>query len=243
MDVQEFTQEARRFFYARRTKFRKGSALPPEIDHWGLWTKLGSGFYGEAWEHAEYPDLVVKISGCAGWGYESSNAPGVSRDEDMRVRADIWPDFAEQCMLWPHDNLPKVFHLERVGGLAWAVLPKYEEDSDARYSGIVQRFRNSMQDKAAYEHWMIPFVKLAKRSHVAVDMHSGNIMRDPETGEPIIIDPFSTTGYTIGTGEEYTDDRTSTYTDYGTDSTETTDGTTSGALYLTCAQHTQPEGD
>lgn len=214
--TQDFTQEARRFFYARRTKFRKGSALPPEIDHWGLWTKLGNGFYGEAWGHAEYPDLVIKISGPTGWGFDFSNAPGVNRYGDMLVRADIWPDFAEQCMLHPHANLPKVLHLERVGAMAWAVMPRYMPDEDARYTAVVSRFRSSMHDKDAYEHWMVPFVKIAKRSHVAVDMHSGNIMRDPETGEPIIIDPFSTTGlrgYTIGTGEEYTDDRTSTYTD------------------------------
>jgi len=39
------------------------------MNRWGMWTLLGTGYYGEAWAHYEYPDLALKISGPAGWGY------------------------------------------------------------------------------------------------------------------------------------------------------------------------------
>lgn len=55
---------AEAFFHVRRHKFRDDAG---HIEMYGPWKKLGSGYYGEAWAHDEYPDLVIKISGPAGW--------------------------------------------------------------------------------------------------------------------------------------------------------------------------------
>jgi len=140
-NVEQFIQEARKFFYVRRGKHKRVSRTAVEQTAYGAWTKLGDGYYGEAWAHDDIPELVLKISGPSGWGYCWKGAP-YATSADAGPRADVWPDFAEACMLHPHMNLPEIMHLERVGGFAWGVMPRYVEarrralfKSGARISG------------------------------------------------------------------------------------------------------------
>lgn len=186
-NVQGFIKQAQAFFYVRRTKFRKkNSRLPLDMRAWGYWTMLGAGHYGEAWEHAMYPGLVMKISGPAGWGEDYKRAcDGASNN-------DIWPEYAQACMQNPHENLPKVHHLEHHGKLAWGVLPRY--DAAPGYmvaSEVVQRFKLAMRREIEAEYWMLPILDVTRLENCTLDMHSGNIMQDPDTGCVVITDPFS----------------------------------------------------
>lgn len=230
-DVQDFIHEARKFFFMRRTKFRgpKKARTGFKQTWHGPWGLLGSGYYGEAWAHDDYPDLALKISGPAGWGYNFPHAIKISMrcDEDT-PRPDVWPEFAKVCMQNPHPNLPRILHFEQAGGMAWGVMPKYEGTGDL-HSGPVQDFKNALMGRRVAEAWMLPLFEIARGLNVQLDLHSGNVMQDPETLETVIIDPFSRTGY--GYNESYeglhagseTDYWSDTYTD-GTD--ETTDCTT-----------------
>jgi len=195
-EVQEFIQEARKFFFMRRTKFRGPKKARTVINHaqHGHWGLLGSGYYGEAWAHYEYPDLALKISGPAGWGYDFKHAIKNSiQDDEETPRPDVWPEFAKVCMQNPHPNLPRIMHFEQAGGLAWGVMPRYEGTGDL-YSGPVQDFKRALMGQAVAEAWMLPLFEIARGMNVQLDLHSGNVMQDPETWEPVIIDPFSSTG-------------------------------------------------
>lgn len=186
-NVQDFVKQAQAFFYVRRTKFRnKNSRLPLNVPAWGDWTRLGSGHYGEAWEHEMYPGLVMKISGPSGWGEDYKGACGAESGND------IWPEYAQACMQSPHENLPKVHHLEHHGRLAWGVLPRY--DAAPGYmidSEVVQRFKRAMRREIEAEYWMLPILEVTRLENCTLDLHSGNIMQDPDTGDVIITDPFS----------------------------------------------------
>jgi hypothetical protein len=194
-NVEQFIQEARKFFYVRRTKHKRVSRSDPgQVAH-GAWNKLGDGYYGEAWGHSAYAGLVLKISGPSGWGY---GWRGQHRHAGLRgdgPRADVWPAFAEACILHPHMNLPEIMHLERAGGFAWGVMPRYVEQDGANYHDVVQAFRGAVHGSRAAEHWMLPLLEIARQRNVTLDLHSGNVMMHPDTYEPVIIDPFSSTGY------------------------------------------------
>lgn len=185
---QEFMREARKLFMLRRTKWRKTARSDYEANREGRWTKLGSGYYGEAWEHSDHPGFVVKISGVSGWGYDT---PGMTTD----ARDDIWQDYAEVCRDNPHPNLPRIMHFERMGRLAWAIMPAYERYCEGTYEPVVENFKAVMRRERVAEAWMLPMVDLARQPYVAVDLHDENVMYDPESGEVIITDPFSTTGF------------------------------------------------
>lgn len=186
---QDFTHEARKLFMLRRTKWRKDARCDYGATWLNGWQKLGSGYYGEAWEHQDHPGFVVKISGVSGWGYDT---PGMCKDD---AKDDIWQDFAEVCMQHPHPNLPRIMHFERMGRLAWAIMPTYERYCEGTYEPVVENFKAVMRQQRVAEAWMLPMVELARQPYVAVDLHDENVMLDPESGEVIITDPFSTTGF------------------------------------------------
>lgn len=189
-EAQEFIQEARKFFYTRKQKFRKKSRTDRHAEQIGQWAKLGDGYYGEAWEHYDYPGLALKISGPSGWGYESDWS---LRNGD--VKEDVWPAFAKACMLNPHMNLPRIMHFEEVAGFAWGVMPKYITCDEQRYIRIRERLQAALYGRTVAEHWMLPLIEVARNTpDIALDLHTGNVMLDPETMVPVIIDPFSSTG-------------------------------------------------
>jgi hypothetical protein len=197
-ETSNFIRKAHEFFHLRKHKNRRDARVPYELDNWGMWYKLGAGYYGEAWAHGDFPDLVVKISGPAGWGYVRDEAV----QECIQVyagetepREDAWPHFASVCMKYPHKHLPKIYHLERAGRLAWGVMQRYEEISHWEFdSAKVKQIRRAFIDRRVAEAWMLPLLEVTTGAYVQVDLHRGNIMRNVETGDPVIIDPFSTTG-------------------------------------------------
>lgn len=92
---------------------------------------LGSGYYGEAWQHEDYPEWVVKVSGYAGWAYEHP----LDQEPD---RLDAWPVFARHCAAEPHKNLPKIVHLEQMTErMTWAIMPLYYSASDLPYRHFI----------------------------------------------------------------------------------------------------------
>ena len=197
-NLQEFIKLARAFFYLARSKHRRKNRLP-ERTH-GSWRRLGAGHYGEAWAHRAYPDLVLKISGRAQWGNDEFYFDKFHL-YNMKVRLDAWPVFARHCRDNPHPKLPKIMHFEQPSeGMAWAVMPRYESLPDmdmAEYDRLdnERRMLREMLQGAPYApEWMWPLRQMAGGLYFQVDLHEGNVMVDPKTGELIITDPFSATG-------------------------------------------------
>jgi hypothetical protein len=196
-DVGQFIQEARKFFFVRRTKFKHRPRLHVEATRHGPWRKLGAGYYGEAWAHDDHPALALKISGPQGWGYDYSTAMRDQVSSYGEVRADVWPDFAEACMHTPHPNLPEIYHLERHGAyFAWGVMPQYVEYDGAHYSvPAVIDLKRAIATGRAEQYWLTPLLDIARQRGVQLDLHSGNVMMNPDTYEAVITDPFSSNGY------------------------------------------------
>lgn len=212
---QSFIRECRAFFFVRRTKYRKNSRCPWGLERFGAWHRLGNGYYGEAWEHNDYPGRVLKISGVSGFGDDWQDAPysSVARGEET-PRDDVWQDYAEHCRDNPHPNLPRIEYFERVGRMAMAIMPRYESGCFST-SEVAAQFRQAMHDRALAKHWMLPLYAMARHGYTRVDLHDGNVMLDTESGEVIITDPFSSTGKDYGYGtrtyeETYPDTYSST---------------------------------
>ena len=199
-NLQEFIKLARAFFYLARSKHRAWTRIIDRDKGHGMWRRIGAGHYGEAWAHTMYPDLVLKISGRAQWGNDVFYF-----EEDylynMKVRLDAWPVFARHCRDNPHPKLPKIMHFEQPSeGMAWAVLPRYRS-MDEYSPGVYDRLdheriklREMLQGLETAPDWMWPLRQMAGSLYFRVDLHSGNVMVDPKTGELIITDPFSATG-------------------------------------------------
>jgi len=182
----EFTRKAREFFYLRRHKASQHKPGPKnEQSWWNGWEKLGSGLYGEAWMHRDYPELVIKISGPSGWGYDYDR--GVYQNGGEH---DAWPVFARHCQAHPHPHLPEILHFEQVSqGMAWAVMPKYEQwpDTDDEFLQI----QADLQAGTSEHAWVWPLNQMCATLGFNVDLHDGNVMGHPDTGDWIITDPFS----------------------------------------------------
>ena len=186
----EFIAEARALAFYRKLKVRRARRHGAErADRKGLpgWNKLGSGHFGEAWEHADHPGYVVKISGRAGFGdnFVYSKKPSL----------DGWPTFAQHCQANPHTNLPKILHFERLSvGISFGIMPFYEEidTSDGSDDGeIVSQWRDYLDGTPGAPAWMWPIIGMRSALDMRVDLHSDNVMRDMDTGECIMTDPFS----------------------------------------------------
>jgi hypothetical protein len=223
-DVGQFIQEARKFFFVRRAKFKRKARSKLTDFRYGPWRKLGAGYYGEAWAHDDHPALALKISGPQGWGYDYSTAMREQISCHGGVQADVWPDFAEACMHTPHPNLPEIYHLERHGEyFAWGVMPKYVEYDGAHYSvPAVIDLKRAIATGRAEQYWLTPLLDIARQRGVQLDLHSGNVMMNPDTYEAVITDPFSSNGYGYCMGSD--SDRTEY--DFSDDECDETDDDT-----------------
>ena len=197
----EFIAKARALAFYRKNKIRRAKALQRrtkdsrakacrwlEYDDDGLagWTMLGCGHFGEAWEHEDHLGLVVKISGRAGFGESRGRA-------DRKPSLDGWPTFAQHCLTHPHPNLPKILHFERLTvGVSFGIMPYYKSiDAHNVDGGIVSEWCDYLEGAKGAPEWMWPIIGMRGALGMRVDLHSGNVMRDDDTGEYIMTDPFS----------------------------------------------------
>ena len=186
----EFITKARALAFHRKHKYRRAR----RIGNWwcdgdGLpgWEQIGSGHFGEAWEHADHPGYVVKISGRAGFGDHSVYS--------KKPRLDGWPTFAQHCQAHPHPNLPKILHFERLSvGVSFGIMPFYEEINPSDGSAddaIVVQWGDYLDGTPGAPAWMWPIIGMRDALCMRVDLHGGNVMMDMDTGEYIMTDPFS----------------------------------------------------
>ena len=188
----EFIGMARALAFYRKGKVRRAIRRGGwRTDERGLpgWRDIGSGYYGEAWRHEDYPDLVVKISGRAGFG---ANAI-----EYTEPPLDGWPVFAEHCLANPHPNLPKIMYFERLSlGVSFGIMPCYEAIDDEGYEDgeILGEWRDYLEGGRGSPSWLWPIIGMRAALAMQVDLHGNNVMRDPNTGEYIMTDPFSSVG-------------------------------------------------
>lgn len=186
----EFIANARALAFYRKFKVRRARR---DGETWcdvkGLpgWTKLGTGHFGEAWEHYDHVGYVVKISGRSGFGL------GCVRASDPNL--DGWPTFAQHCQANPHPNLPKILHFERLSvGISFGIMPYYGDidSSGVTAAGdIVSQWRDYLEGARGAPEWMWPIIGMRGALGMCVDLHGGNVMRDDDTGEYIMTDPFS----------------------------------------------------
>lgn len=199
----EFVAKARALAFYRKNKVRRALAFYRrtnanrtecngwlDYDDYGLngWERLGHGHFGEAWEHEDHLGLVVKISGRAGFGADFGRP-------DSEPPLDGWPTFAQHCLAHPHPNLPKILHFERLTvGISFGIMPYYRSldtssvDADAE---IVSEWRDYLEGAKGAPEWMWPIIGMRGALGMRVDLHGGNVMRDADTGEYIMTDPFS----------------------------------------------------
>lgn len=181
----DFVRLARAHAHRRKLKFKRGRAVAEG------WCRLGSGFFGEAWEHADHPGLVVKVSGRAGFGYrETANLDTFYSANDLS--ADSWQVYAQYCHKHPHKHLPNIMHFERINAAtAWAIMPKYSpyvaepgrDFTRAKWQVWLDGGRNAPD-------WMWPIIGMASSLCMEVDLHTGNVMLGAD-GTLIMTDPFS----------------------------------------------------
>lgn len=195
-ELERFIRLANEFFHVRRHKASRTSVIDYAAECHGKWEKLGSGYYGEAWAHEDYPDWVIKISGPTGWGDEWDGAVRDAIDERGSKRPDAWPVFARHCQAHPHPRLPEILYFEQWSqSMAWAVMPRYYTSAYIPKDAEFRTVKAALGGEATAVEWLWPLVQMSHGLHFKVDLHIGNIMIHPESGEWIIIDPFSTTGY------------------------------------------------
>lgn len=159
------------------------AALDPNNDHYTTrdiiaalphtkLTYLGNGAFGVAASAflSDGREIVLKLAGVGDDGY---------------------PWWAEYCKNNPGKHLPEVYHTARVGAIHVTAMKRYaplgydqemavracyygEPDRDPELAEAITRVRDLIEDLRG-----------------AVDMHLGNYMSDPETGEIVITDPCS----------------------------------------------------
>ena len=185
----EFITEARALAFYRKRKYRARQRGHARCAPAGLpgWEKIGSGHFGEAWEHEDHPGYVVKISGRAGFGDNLVHR--------KKPKLDGWPTFAQHCQAHPHPNLPKILHFERLSvGVSFGIMPFYEE-IDPSYgsadNAVVSKWCGYLDGGKGAPEWMWPIVGMGDALCMRVDLHGGNVMMDMDTGEYIMTDPFS----------------------------------------------------
>ena len=187
----EFIRMARALAFYRKFKHRRANRrgrLFTDTDGLKGWLDIGAGFYGEAWSHADYPGLVVKISGRAGFG-----ASGVVLRREPSL--DGWPVFAEHCLANPHPNLPKIMYFERLSlGISFGIMPYYvhiKPHADDDDDEILDRWCGYLEGDCGAPKWLWPIIGMRGALGLRVDLHSGNVMKNPDTGDYIMTDPFS----------------------------------------------------
>lgn len=178
---------AREFYF--QYKRDKWAAIP-----WG-WSPLGFGFYSGVFQHDDYPDYAVKISGAGGFGEAVQGNVYEMREsiERRSKRHDAWPTFAEYCSTVQHDNLPRVLYLERLTEyMTLGIMPIYSplgRGHDAHRDYIIAQ----LNGYEPTEEWLWPIRQMKSGLYIEVDLHDNNWMQD-DYGNLILLDPFSTTG-------------------------------------------------
>ena len=177
-NVQAFVDKCHRMVAVRRHKLAGRDERPSSVPGWTL---IGTGHFGEAWVHADHPDLVLKIRGPAGWGNGYR-----AYDEDIgHTRYDAWPIFARYCLQNPGRHLPKIYHLDQVSrGIAWGVMPRYVDGDTITRNAARQAL-------LAGSHGLAGVRQMRDAMGLTVDVHEGNVMRCPETYDWVLTDPFS----------------------------------------------------
>lgn len=190
----KFIKEAERLFAVRRRKWRNGVHLNDTLllSHW---TRIGSGYYGEAWKHDLYPELVLKISGREGWGFDNwRKDKNKGRHKSCTDVKDAWAAFAMLCTTDKYkciQELPKVFHFVQASeGLAWAVMRRYERRSHDYEEH--QRYVSQVVNLGWFSQLQMD-VEAATGIQVNSDIHGDNVMHCPVLNHLVITDPFSTT--------------------------------------------------
>ena len=86
----------------------------------------------------------------------------------------------------PGRHLPKIYHLVQVSrGIAWGIMPRY---ADGDGDDIRDAARAALRDGT---HGLAGVRQMRDAMALSVDVHSGNVMVCPETGDWILTDPFS----------------------------------------------------
>lgn len=178
-----FEALARAHAYRRKLKFKRGNGYAEG------WRMLGSGWFGEAWEHDDYPGLVLKVSGKSGFG------SGDTCPRRTTLSSDSWQVYAQYCHKHQHEHLPQILHFERINAaVAWAIMPKYEQLEHLEFSHSTERtrlqWRNWLNGVPGAPEWMWPIIGMASSLRMTLDLHSGNVMVRKD-GILVMTDPFS----------------------------------------------------
>lgn len=201
-EVMSFVQEAERLVAVRRHKHKRkyaGRIQNPVILSAGgaPWFWIGSGLYGEAWRHVDYPNLVVKISGHEGWGWHDFL-------HEKCPSRDAYPVYAALCATTEHPNLPEILYSGKAGGIRWYVMPRYDAWDSALHGDVCpvtgvtyNTLRIALEDVEAHnQDWgyynVFEHVARLRETHgFNVDLHSANMMVNPINGAFIVTDPYS----------------------------------------------------
>lgn len=179
-----FARKARELIAVARHQYRTrrgGKARPLPAG----WRRVGSGLFSIVYKHVKYPQYVVKLSGCGGFG--CSYIPDLSRQ-------DCWPTFAMHCMVNSHPNLPAVYAVEPVSStLTFGILESlgktYGDQDELRRTW--ELVLNGKQPATGACSWMWPVVRMAANNAFTIDLHEANVMLRPDTNELVMTDPFS----------------------------------------------------
>ena len=181
-----FVRLARAHAHRRKLKFKRGNAVAEG------WSMLGSGFFGEAWEHADYPGLVVKVSGREGFGLQGAYTFDMI-EYGPSPCFDSWQVYAQYCHKHPHEHLPKIMHFERINAaVAWAIMPKYRSYYEHEHETQRLLWKGWLNGDRDAPEWLWPIIGMASSLSLKVDLHGGNVMLD-SADNLIMTDPFSGT--------------------------------------------------
>jgi len=180
--MEAFIKECERFFAVRRHKQCKR----PQKVVLSSWNKLGAGLYGEAWQHAAYPNLVLKISGPAYWGYTHWT-------HEHPPEYDAWPIYARHAQQHPHEHMPKIMYfVQATPRMAWAIMPRYVPI--ATIPPEVYALKRAIRCGVDAPEWAWPLVQMHQSMNIHMDIHAQNVMWNPEVDTWVLTDPFSNGG-------------------------------------------------
>lgn len=170
------------WLHANGGKLPEGAALPISLQA----SPMGSpSCYGAVYRLLNYPGLVLKVCFNPRDGY-----PEYIRQHAIRK---------------PKAWAPKVFAYggdEARGGF-WCVMPTYSPVDHIDYHDLPRKVRSvfDMVGRLAI-HYRVPewtrtvahdlqaAIAAMRKHYASVDMHTGNLMVDPSTGNPVLIDPI-----------------------------------------------------
>ena len=134
---------------------------------------LGSGAYGVASSAylSDGREIVIKLAGYCDDGY---------------------PWWADYCKDNPAKHLPEVYYTARAGALHVTAMKRYEPmDQDQEWLVDNARAHGDSAEDPSLAAAIIRVRDMIMELRGGVDMHLGNYMYDPDTGEIVITDPCS----------------------------------------------------